>query len=185
MVACQGKLLLIVAPMPRYWLSCCDKMEGVSLPSAADQDRRRLLRDLGNLRRAIIGRVMKLKASRWVHLFNPLEALNLDDCVADIEQVMKDSCHLLPACYRVLAEDVVRYWEESKASKRSAEMPMESRSKVARIYKAAPRRGHYVSDNHSFWRLVLVGGGGPPPPPGRGGGVCGGWLGCVLGCWFF
>jgi hypothetical protein len=47
----------------------------VKLPSAADQDRRRLLRDLGNLRRAIIGRVMKLKASRWVHLFNPRKLL--------------------------------------------------------------------------------------------------------------
>jgi len=137
MVACQGKLLLIVAPMPRYWLPCYDKME-VSLPTAADQDKR----DLGNLRRAIIGRVMKLKASRWVHLFNPLEALNLGDCVADIEQVMKDSCHLLPACYRVLAEDLVRCWEESRASKRAAEMSTEGKSKAARTYKAAPRRGY-------------------------------------------
>jgi hypothetical protein len=135
--------------MPRFWIPCCDKLQ-VHATAELDQDRKRLLRDICNLRRAIIGRVMKLRASRWVHLFNPLESLNLGECVADIEQVMQDSYHLLPACYRVLAEDMVRYVEERRTSKRTAERSTEQKSKQARNFKTAPRRNNYGSGSTGY-----------------------------------
>jgi hypothetical protein len=91
---------------------------------------------------------MKLRASRWVHLFNLLESLNLGECVTDIEQVMKDSCHLLPRpateCWR---RTVTRYWVDKRTSKRAAEMT-DTRAKQSRTHKAARRS---AGAGHSRW----------------------------------
>ncbi len=83
------------------------------------------------------------------------------ECVADIEQVMQDNYHLLPACYRVLAEDMVRYVEERRTSKRTAERSTEQKSKQARNFKTAPRRNNYESGCTGYKRPVLV----TIPPP--------------------
>jgi hypothetical protein len=82
------------------------------------EDKERLLRELGKLRRALTGLIMKLKVSKMVHLLNPLQVLNVAESVTNIESVMLDQVHLLSGCYGMIADETVRVVERWKDGKR-------------------------------------------------------------------
>jgi hypothetical protein len=70
--ACKGRKLVLILPMPRYWIPCCEK--GRRLDSLeSDAEKRHLLKDLGRLRSAISGMVARLHANGNVDVVNPLE----------------------------------------------------------------------------------------------------------------
>jgi hypothetical protein len=132
--ACKNRQVIIVTPIPRLWLQCCLKHS----QSQTLEDKERLLRELGKFRRALMGLVMKLKASKTVHLLNPLEVLNVASSVADIESVMLDQVHLLSGCYEMLADEAVRIVEGWKAGKR---FPDDSGHQNQKRFKSGPRSG--------------------------------------------
>jgi hypothetical protein len=132
--ACKNRQVIIVTPIPRLWLQCCLKHS----QSQTLEDKERLLRELGKFRRALMGLVMKLKASKTVHLLNPLEVLNVASSVADIESVMLDQVHLLSGCYDMLADEAVRIVEGWKAGKR---FPDDSGHQNQKRFKSGPRSG--------------------------------------------
>ncbi len=102
------------------------------------EDKERLLRELGKFRRALLGLIMRLKASKTVHLLNPLEVLNVANSVADIESVMLDQVHLLSGCYEMLADEAVQVVERWKAGKR---FPNDCGSQNPKRFKSGPRAG--------------------------------------------
>ena len=85
-----------------------------------------------------MGLIMKLKASKTVHLLNPLEVLNVANSVADIKSVMLDQVHLLSGCYDMLADEAVRVVEGWKAGKR---FPEDSGHQNSKRFKSGPRSG--------------------------------------------
>ena len=106
MSACKGRKLILILPMPRYWIPCCEK--GKRLDSLeSDSEKGRLLKDLGRLRSAISGMVARLHAGGWVDIINPLEALGVGEDLAAIEQAMSGPAHLTSAGYNMLARAVV------------------------------------------------------------------------------
>jgi hypothetical protein len=118
--SCTGRILVIVTPMPRYWIPCCPK--GKQLDEAgSDSDKRRLLRELSRLRSAISGMVARLRRTDSVHVINPLEALGLHDDLQAIEQVMIGPTHLVTASYRMLAECIVKKVVFAKKGKRRSD----------------------------------------------------------------
>ncbi len=103
--SCCGRYLVIVTPMPRYWIPCCPK--GKQLDDVErDSDKRRLLRELNRLRAAISGMVARLRRTDSVQVINPLEALGLHNDLQAIEQVMNGPTHLGTASYRMLADSI-------------------------------------------------------------------------------
>jgi hypothetical protein len=78
---------------------------------------------------------MRLKASKMVHLLNPLEVLNVANSVADIESVMLDQVHLLSGCYDMLADEAVRVVEGWKAGKR---FPDDCGNQNSKRFKSGP-----------------------------------------------
>jgi hypothetical protein len=104
--ACKGRKLILILPMPRYWIPCCEK--GRKLDSLeSDSEKRRLLKDLGRLRSAISGMVARLQATGYVDIISPLEALGVGEDLAAIEQAMNGPAHLTSAGYNMLARAVV------------------------------------------------------------------------------
>jgi hypothetical protein len=120
MLAWTGKLLLIVLPIPRYWIPCCK----VKSTGNTEEAKLSLLNDLGNFRRKVAGIIARLKVGDSVKLVDPLEVLRLGKSIPDIEQVMADSYHLLPACYDMLAEKVDSLSVGWSAGKRRAELEL-------------------------------------------------------------
>jgi hypothetical protein len=105
--ACPGKKLVIVTPMPRFWIPCCEK--GRKLDSLEnDSDKRRLLKDLGRLRSAISGMVARLHATDRVEVINSMEAMGLSGDLQAIEQMMNGPAHLISSGYKMLAEAVIK-----------------------------------------------------------------------------
>jgi hypothetical protein len=118
--SCNGRFLVIVTPMPRYWIPCCPK--GKQLDEAgSDSDKRRLLRELSRLRAAISGMVARLRRTDNVQVINPLESLGLHDDLQAIEQVMIGPTHLVTASYKVLADSIVKKVLAVKQGKRRGE----------------------------------------------------------------
>jgi len=104
--ACNGRKLILILPMPRYWIPCCDK--GRRLDNVeSDTEKRRLLKELGRLRSAILGMVARLHASKGVEVINPLDALGVGEELPAIEQVMSGPVHLTTAGYSMLARAVL------------------------------------------------------------------------------
>jgi hypothetical protein len=119
--SCIGRHLVIVTPMPRYWIPCCPK--GRQLDEAgSDTEKRRLLRELGRLRTAISGMVARLRRTDNVLVINPLEALGLHEDLQAIEQVMIGPTHLVTAGYRMLADSIVKKVLAAKQGKRKGDM---------------------------------------------------------------
>jgi hypothetical protein len=134
--ACKSRQVIIVTPVPRFWLQCCLKHSQSG--NQIQEDKERLLMELGKFRRALLGLIMKLKVSKTVHLLNPLEVLNVADSVTDIEFVMLDQVHLLSGCYEMLADEAVRVVEGWKAGKR---FPDDSGHQDSKWFKPGPRAG--------------------------------------------
>jgi hypothetical protein len=68
--SCCGRYLVIVTPMPRYWIPCCPK--GKQLDDVErDSDKRRLLRELNRLRAAISGMVARLRRTDSKNVLRP------------------------------------------------------------------------------------------------------------------
>jgi hypothetical protein len=134
--ACKAKQVIIVTPIPRFWLQCCIKH--FQSGNQTLEDKERLLRELGKFRRALLSLIMRLKISKTVHLLNPLEVLEVANSVSDIESVMLDQVHLLSGCYDMLADEAVRVVEGWKAGKR---FPDESGHQDSKRFKPGPRLG--------------------------------------------
>jgi hypothetical protein len=113
--ACKSRQVVIVTPIPRFWLQC--RLKHSQAGNQTQEDKERLLREQGKLRRALLGLIMKLKVSKTVHLLNPLEVLNVADSLTDIESLMLDQVHLLSGCYSMLADEAVWVVEGWKAGK--------------------------------------------------------------------
>jgi hypothetical protein len=134
--ACKARQVIIVTPIPRFWLQCC--LKHAQSGNQTQDDKERLLRELGTFRRALLGLIMRLKVSKTVHLLNPLEVLNVADSVTDIESIMLDQVHLLSGCYVMLADEAVGVVEGWKAGKR---FPDESGHQDSKRFKLGPRAG--------------------------------------------
>jgi hypothetical protein len=128
--ACWSRQVIIVTPVPRFWLQCCLKHS----QHQQHEDKERLLRKLGKFRRALMGLIMGMKVSKTVHLLNPLEVLNMAESSMDIESVMLDQVHLLSGCYDMIADEAGWIAEGWKAGKR---FPVDTRLEPL----AAARRG--------------------------------------------
>lgn len=139
MLGCKGKKTIIVLPMPRYWVPCCDRQPKVS-EEEGEADRKRLLKDLGRLKRTVVSLAQKLKLGNSVHVLDPLETLGLAEDTGSIEQVMVDSVHLVTGSYRVLGHEIRRIGEEGRAPKRTGERRPEPDSKRPRR-DSGPWRG--------------------------------------------
>jgi hypothetical protein len=93
--ACPGKKLVIVTPMPRFWIPCCEK--GRKLDSLEnDSDKRRP------------GMVARLHATDRVEVINPMEAMGVSGDLQAIEQMMNGPAHLISSGYKLLAEAVIK-----------------------------------------------------------------------------
>jgi hypothetical protein len=104
--ACKGRKLILVLPMPRYWIPCCEKGRRMDRVES-DSEKRRLLKDLGRLRSAILGMVARLQANGDVEVINPLDALGVGEELLAIEQAMNGPVHLTTAGYIMLAKAVI------------------------------------------------------------------------------
>jgi hypothetical protein len=126
--ACKGRQVILVTPVPRFWIQCCQKHSHLQ----KQEDKERLLKELGKFRRALMGLIMRLKVSKTVHLLNPLEVLNVAGSVMDIESVMLDQVHLLSGCYSMIGDEAGRIVEGWKAGKR---FPDEKAMPAAKRFK--------------------------------------------------
>jgi hypothetical protein len=64
-MSCKGKELIVVTPMPRFWLPCCAEFSRLA-GTGFDADKARLLKEIGKLRRAILSLIMRLHMSSSV-----------------------------------------------------------------------------------------------------------------------
>jgi hypothetical protein len=126
--ACKGRQVILVTPVPRFWLQCCQKHSHLQ----KQEDKERLLKELGKFRRALMGLIMRLKVSKTLHLLNPLEVLNVAGSVTDIESVMMDQVHLLSGCYGMIGDEAGQIVEGWKAGKR---FPEEKAMPAAKRFK--------------------------------------------------
>jgi hypothetical protein len=133
-----------VTPVPRFWLQCCLKHSQAG--NQPHEDKERLLKELGKLRRALMRLIMKLKVSKTVHLLNPLEVLNVAESVMDIESVMLEQVHLLSGGYDMLADEAVRVVEGWQAGKR---FPDDLKQPDAKRFKSGTRGGGKKGGGHA------------------------------------
>jgi hypothetical protein len=102
-----------------------------------------LLRELGRFKRAVSNLISRKKMDEKVKIISPLEAKEVKEDLNSIEQVMLDPVHLLPPCYGMMAEEIMRVLESWKDNKRKATTPAGSTSKKARLptYGAGGAKG--------------------------------------------
>jgi hypothetical protein len=154
--ACRSRQVIVVTPVPRFWLQRCLKHS----QHQQHKDKERLLRELGKFRRALMELIMRMKVSKTVHLLNPLEVLNVADSVTDIESVMLDQVHLLSGCYDMIEDEAVRIVEGWKAGKRFPDDKIQPDAK--RLKTGAPGGGKKgvgrgkKSGSKSLWRFCRV-----------------------------
>ncbi len=122
----------MIMPIPRFWVACCAQARLASAEEM-EADRRRLLKELGRFRRAVCNLVSRKKMEEKVKTINPLEAIGVKDDLCAIEQVMLDTVHMLPPCYGMVAEEVMRMMEAWSDSKRKAATPAGNSSKKPRL----------------------------------------------------
>jgi hypothetical protein len=103
---CNGRKLILILPLPRYWIPCYEK--GRRLDNVeSDTEKRWLLKELGRLRSAILGMVARLHANSGVEVINPLDALGVGEELLANEQAMRGPVHLTTAGYIMLARAVM------------------------------------------------------------------------------
>ena len=137
---CGGRKVVLVTPTPRFWIPCCVKHIKGKIADM-DEDRRRILRELGKLRRTIMGKVMSLRLSKSVYVLNPLEVLEANDGIEGIERIMLDQVHLMGPCYGKLADEVIRIAAEWHSGKRQRERGGEPEAKFQRTSILGGRGG--------------------------------------------
>jgi len=137
---CCGRRVILIMPIPRYWIVCCTQARAATADET-EADKRRLLKELGRFRRAVCNLITRKKMEEKVKVINPLEAIGVRDDLASIEQVMLDPVHLLPACYGMVADEVMRVMEAWSDSKRKAATPAGNSSKKARLHAPGGARG--------------------------------------------
>jgi hypothetical protein len=113
---------------------------------------------------------MRLKASKTVHLLNPLEVLNVANSVADIESVMLDQVHLLSGatiCWRTRQSGLWRDGRLVNASRTTAGPRTQSSSNLGRVRaamaaerKAVARKVAAVPSNRAVSPAASAGYGG-------------------------
>jgi hypothetical protein len=106
-----------------------------------EADKKRLLKELGRFRRAVCNLITRKKMEEKVKVINLLEAIGVRDDLGSIEQFMLNPVHLLPACYGMVAEEVMRVMEAWNDSKRKAVTPAGNSSKKARLQPPGGARG--------------------------------------------
>jgi hypothetical protein len=129
---CCGRRIILVMPIPRFWIACCSQARSASAEET-EADRRRLLRELGRFKRAVSNLISRKNMDGKVKIVSPLEAIGVKDDLHSIEQVMLDPVHLLPTCYGMVADEIMRLMESWRDNKRKALSPAGSNSKKARL----------------------------------------------------
>jgi hypothetical protein len=146
---CGNRQVVIVTPMPRFWIPCCHKHTRGKAANV-EADRSRQLRELSRFRRTVLNLIYKLRLTKSVHMLNPLDALGAGENIAEIENLMLDQVHVLGACYGMLAEKILKLTAEWSSNKRRRERGGEPDSKIARTSSSRGGRGRGGRGLH--WR---------------------------------
>ncbi len=114
----KESLIILVCPLTRLLLSFCDSYER---GEGVEEDGKRLLRELGTLRREIKTRLIK-KGYDNVRIVDPLDVNGAASSVSAAKAIMKDQVHMHNLGYARLAEDIkelAHSWLLSKKRKAS------------------------------------------------------------------
>jgi len=114
----RESLIILVCPLTRFLLSCCDSHER---GEGAEEDGKRLLRELGTLRREIKTRLIR-KGYDNVRIVDPLEVNGAASSVSAAKAIMRDQVHMHNQGYARLAEgikELAHSWLLSKKRKAS------------------------------------------------------------------
>ena len=114
----RESLIILVCPLTRFLLSCCDSHER---GEGAEEDGKRLLRELGTLRREIKTRLIR-KGYDNVRIVDPLEVNGAASSVSAAKAIMRDQVHMRNQGYARLAEgikELAHSWLLSKKRKAS------------------------------------------------------------------
>jgi hypothetical protein len=137
---CRGRRIILIMPVPRFWIACCAMARSASLEET-EADMRRLLRELGRFKRAVSNLISRKKMDEKVKIVSPLDAIGVKDDLTSIEQVMLDQVHLLPPCYGMVADEIRRLLESWRDNKRKATTLACNTSKKARMQTPGGTRG--------------------------------------------
>jgi len=114
----KESLIILVCPLTRFLLSCCDSHER---GEGAEEDGKRLLRELGTLRREIKTRLIR-KGYDNVRIVDPLDVNGAASSVSAAKAIMRDQVHMHNLGYARLAygiKELAHSWLLSKKRKAS------------------------------------------------------------------
>jgi hypothetical protein len=97
----KDSLIVLVCPLTRFLTPCCDAHEG----REGDEDAKRLLRELGSLRREIKSRLIK-RGYDHVRMVDPLDVNGAASSVSAARSLMKDQVHMHRVGYAKLADGI-------------------------------------------------------------------------------
>jgi hypothetical protein len=114
----KDSLIILVCPLTRFLLRCCDAhMKGDT--GENEGEGKRLLKELGTLRREIKSRLLK-KGYANVRMVDPLEVCGAASSVEAARQLMADQAHMVATGYARLAgaiKEVAHGWLLGKKRK--------------------------------------------------------------------
>jgi hypothetical protein len=100
----KESLIILVCPLARFLISCCDTQERGS-GADPEGEGKRMLRELGTLRREIKSRLLK-KGYANVRMVDPLEVCGAAASVEAARALMVDQAHMTAAGYAKLATSI-------------------------------------------------------------------------------
>jgi hypothetical protein len=98
----KDSLIVLVCPLTRFLTSCCDTHEG---REGGEEDGKRLLRELGTLRREVKSRLIK-RGYDNVRMVDPLDVNGAASSVSAARELMRDQVHMHKIGYARLAEEI-------------------------------------------------------------------------------
>ncbi len=98
----KDSLIVLVCPLTRFLTPCCDAHVG---REGGEEDAKRLLRELGSLRREIKSRLIK-RGYDNVRMVDPLDVNGAASSVSAAMSLMKDQVHMHRVGYARLAEGI-------------------------------------------------------------------------------
>jgi hypothetical protein len=98
----KDSLIVLVCPLTRFLTPCCDAHAG---RTGGEEDAKRLLRELGSLRREIKSRLIK-RGYDNVRMVDPLDLNGAASSVSAAKSLMKDQVHMHRVGYARLAEGI-------------------------------------------------------------------------------
>jgi hypothetical protein len=98
----KDSLIVLVCPLTRFLTPCCDAHVG---REGGEEDAKRLLRELGSLRREIKSRLIK-RGYDNVRMVDPLDVNGAASSVSAARSLMKDQVHMHRVGYARLAEGI-------------------------------------------------------------------------------